>query len=260
MYSISKLIEIAKSEIGYLEKKSLKNLDEKTANAGDKNYTKYWRDLYPSYQGEPWCDCFVSWCFLKAFGDPANTLLCGGLYSFYTPTSASLYQKNGRWFTTPSIGDQIFFKNSSRIHHTGIVVDVSGSTVTTVEGNTSGASGVIANGGGVCMKTYPVSSTSIAGYGRPQYGTQTIPSAEYPMWVKSDNEWYYRVQEGQNAHGWRDINGHRYWFDDKGKMAREWREIDGKWYYFQPESGKGINLAGALYVTDETGAQRIMEV
>jgi hypothetical protein len=87
-----------------------------------------------------------------------------------------------------------------------------------------------------------------------------VVAETYPKWVKSGDTWYYRIAEGENAHGWRDINGHRYWFDEKGAMATEWREIDGEWYYFQPESGKAASLAGALYVSDETGAQRIMEV
>lgn len=88
--------------------------------------------------------------------------------------------------------------------------------------------------------------------------------SEYPYWVKVpngiDNDWYYRIAEGVNAHGWQNINGHRYYFDKTGLMLKEWAEIDGKWYYFQPESGKGASLAGALYVSDETGAQRILEV
>jgi glucan-binding YG repeat protein len=85
-----------------------------------------------------------------------------------------------------------------------------------------------------------------------------VVAETYPKWVKAGDTWYYRIAEGENAHGWRDINGHRYWFDEKGAMATEWREIDGEWYYFQPESGKAAALAGALYVTDETGAQFIM--
>jgi GH24 family phage-related lysozyme (muramidase) len=86
------------------------------------------------------------------------------------------------------------------------------------------------------------------------------PKETYPKWIKDGTYWYRRLSEGVNAHGWMDINGHRYWFDDKGRMATEWREIDGKWYYFQPESGKAASLAGALYVSDESGAQRILEV
>ncbi|RKI98049.1 CHAP domain-containing protein, partial [bacterium D16-54] len=68
MTAIEKLIRIAKEENGYLEKKSNKDLDSKTGNAGSNNYTKYARDLYPSLQGQAWCDMYVDWCFVKAFG------------------------------------------------------------------------------------------------------------------------------------------------------------------------------------------------
>ena len=44
MNAIDKLIQIAKNETGYLEKASNSQLDSKTANAGENNYTKYWRD------------------------------------------------------------------------------------------------------------------------------------------------------------------------------------------------------------------------
>ena len=75
---MNKVLEIARAEIGYLEKASPMNLDSKTGNAGAGNYTKYWRDLYPSYQGQPWCDCFVGWCFLQAYGvTNAKKLLAG---------------------------------------------------------------------------------------------------------------------------------------------------------------------------------------
>lgn len=33
-----------------------------------KQLYKYWRDVKTSYQGQPWCGAFVSWCFMKAFG------------------------------------------------------------------------------------------------------------------------------------------------------------------------------------------------
>ena len=41
--------------------------------------------------------------------------------------------------------------------------------VYTIEGNTSGANGVIANGGGVCKKKYKLSYNRLAGYGRPKW-------------------------------------------------------------------------------------------
>ena len=57
MKSIDKLLNVAKNEIGYLEKRSNIQLDSKTANAGSSNYTKYARDLYPSLQGSRGVTC-----------------------------------------------------------------------------------------------------------------------------------------------------------------------------------------------------------
>ena len=171
MTAIDRLLKTANDEIGYLEKKSNAYLDNKTANAGENNYTKYWRDLKPEWQGEPWCDAFVSWCFLKTFGaDMAQKLLCGGLYSYYTPASANYFKAHKQWYTTPRSGDVVYFQVGGNIGHTGIVEDYKNGYVITIEGNTSGASGVIQNGGGVCRKTYKYGSSYISGYGRPNYG------------------------------------------------------------------------------------------
>ena len=178
--AINKVLSIANTEVGYLEKKSNAYLDDKTKNAGSNNYTKYARDLVkwigsPYAQGSAWCDIFVDWCVVTAFGvDKAKQMLGG--WSAYTPTSAQYYKNMGRWFTKPQIGDQIFFKNSSRICHTGLVYKVDTTYVYTIEGNTSGASGVIANGGGVCKKKYTLNYTKIAGYGRPKY--ELIPDSQ----------------------------------------------------------------------------------
>ena len=68
MSAADKVIEIAENEVGYLEKASNSNLYEKNANAGSNNYTKYWAEIKPEYQGQPWCACFVTWCFVQAFG------------------------------------------------------------------------------------------------------------------------------------------------------------------------------------------------
>lgn len=148
--AINKLILIAKNEIGYLEKKSNSQLDSKTANAGSKNYTKYWRDIKPSYQGQPWCAAFVSWCFMKAFGlNKAKKLLKHWPY-VYCPTLGNLFTRNAK----PKVGDIVIFYHGGTFTHTGIVTAVNGDRFYTIEGNTSGASGIIANGGGVCAKSY----------------------------------------------------------------------------------------------------------
>lgn len=174
MASMNRVLGVANLEVGYLEKESSSNLNSKTGNAGDNNYTKYSQYLVqnigsPFAQAVAWCQMFVTWCFIQAYGQTETKKLLGG-WTAYTPTAANYYKQMGRWHTdNPKIGDQIFFKNSTRICHTGIVYKVDSSKVYTIEGNTSGASGVIANGGGVCKKSYSLSYARIAGYGRPAY-------------------------------------------------------------------------------------------
>nr|DAV12948.1 MAG TPA: hypothetical protein [Caudoviricetes sp.] len=58
------LIEVARQEIGYLEKASDAMLEEKTANAGMYNYTKYGH--WYGQNGLYWCQQFVSWCAYQA--------------------------------------------------------------------------------------------------------------------------------------------------------------------------------------------------
>lgn len=179
----SKVIKIAEAEVGYLEKKSNKYLDEKTANAGSKNYTKYGRDmhdLYPSVMDFPaaWCDAFVDWCFYKAYGKTNAKGLLGGNFNDYTPSSANLYKNKKAWHTAPKVGDQIFFTNGERICHTGLVYKVDSNYVYTIEGNTSDEDEVVANGGCVAKKKYLLTNKKIAGYGRPKYDSEPVKKVE----------------------------------------------------------------------------------
>lgn len=165
MNAIEKLIQIAKNEVGYLEKASNSQLDSKTGNAGSANYTKYWRDIKPSYQGQPWCAAFISWCFMKAFGlDNAKKLLKHWPY-VYCPTMADLFTLN----SNPKAGDIVIFYRNGTFTHTGIVIKVSGDRFWTVEGNTSGGSTIIANGGGVCQKSYHNSNLPGTKFCTPNY-------------------------------------------------------------------------------------------
>lgn len=178
MTAADKLIAVAEAEIGYLEKKSNKDLDSKTGNAGSANYTKYNRDLRAWAKigslNAQWCQAFVDWCFIKAFGvEDAKKLIY--VFTNYTPTGSNAFKKHGRYIKRgqgkPKRGDVIYFysKSKGRIGHVGIVYKVSGNTVYTVEGNTSGASSLVTNGGGVRKKSYSMSSTYIDGYGSVDY-------------------------------------------------------------------------------------------
>ena len=186
MANMEDMIRIALAEEGYLEKRTNDMLESKTANAGSNNYTKFGRDM--GCNGQPWCDAFVDWCFKKAYGTAEAKALLGG-WSNYTPTSAQYFKNMHQWFTTPQRGDVIFFKNSQRICHTGIVLEVKNGRVYTIEGNTSGGSTLEANGGCVAKKNYPLGYNRIAGYGRPKYSNT-------PAAVPSNTSDYYPKYEG----------------------------------------------------------------
>lgn len=183
-YTASKVIAIAEAEVGYLEKKSNSQLDSKTANAGSKNYTKYARDLakagyyQASKQATAWCDVFVDWVHYMASGKDAeeaqNAIYQTGPYGAGCRYSLRYYKAANRFVTkNPQPGDQIFFGSSQNsVSHTGIVYKVDGSKVYTIEGNTSSAAGVVANGGGVFKKSYALNYKKIVGYGRPRYNAE----------------------------------------------------------------------------------------
>ena len=167
--AIDALIATARAEVGYLEKKSNSQLDDKTANAGYNNYTKYWRDVYPQYQAQAWCACFVSWCMMKTFGlETAKKLLKHWPY-VYCPTLGNLFTKHAN----PQRGDIVIFYRGGTFAHTGIVTKVEGDVFYTIEGNTSGGSDIVANGGGVCSKYYYNSKLPGTKFCRPDYSLVT---------------------------------------------------------------------------------------
>lgn len=253
MKAVEKVLAIAEAEVGYLEKKSISQLDSKSGNAGRNNYTKYARDLYPDLQAQPWCDMFVDWCFMQAFGRIVAKQLLRDGYSAYTPTSAQYYKSKGQYYEVPQIGDQIFFKNDVRINHTGIVTGITPTKVRTIEGNTGDGSEVIANGGAVCAKEYALTNPRIDGYGRPDWSIVEQP--EYIVgWHHDTNGWWYADSKTSYYKScWRIINGHKYRFNPDGYALTGWQVIDGKEYYFEPKAGHPLECA--LYATDKDGAQ-----
>ena len=205
-----KVINIALAEEGYLEKSESavqdndKVLDSKEEGAGSDNYTKYGRDmheLFPRVMPFPsaWCDCFTDWCFYKAYGVANAKALLAGDFCALTRNSAQLYKNKNAWYiSNPQPGDQIFFKNSNRgICHTGLVYKVANGYVYTIEGNTSSAAGMVANGGCVRKKSYSLSYQYIAGYGRPKYDAS--PDVPDTMIAEEKNEWQNLVVDLQKA-------------------------------------------------------------
>ena len=166
---VSKTTEVAKKEVGYLEKKSPNKLYLKKANAGDNNYTKYGK--WFGTNGVYWCAIFFSYIFYKAFGkEQAEKVLYGGP-SASCEILRQRFIKNNKYGTTAKKGSAIFFSGTRHngANHIGYVYKVTSDRVYTIEGNTSSGSEVIDNGGAVAYKNYPLNYSKILGYGYPKF-------------------------------------------------------------------------------------------
>ena len=179
--NIFDFISFLDESVGYLEKATSSDLGDWTANgkvrnAGYNNYTVYW-DWYKknglgNYQGQAYCAGAVSMMFVSGFGYDKAKKLLNNCYT-YCPTGYNQFKNKGRIYSSPRIGDVIFFWSSSlgRWGHTGIVigVDSNGNGYTTWEANTtSGNDILVRNGGATCKKHYTLGSRKVA-FGRPDY-------------------------------------------------------------------------------------------
>lgn len=168
----AKVIQTALAEVGYTE--------------GSNNWNKYADALDPlgitwgGKQNLAWCAEFVLWVFYKCFGvDKALEMLCSP-----KPTGiplckmgAQYFKDANRWHQTPENGDVVYFYYDGDINHTGIVTNISGGLIYTVEGNSSDM---------VARRMYTIGSPGIAGYGRPKWETASDVAEDEPP--KEDTE------------------------------------------------------------------------
>ena len=187
--NVTDVLAMAISQLGYQEGSSDGQFSGTVA--GSNNYTEYCYNMGKisgAYGGSSyhWCATFVSWCLLQGGATTQNSMndWCrnhmGNASYIWREVSCSYwfkqlqsvgYGKTRASGYTPKAGDLIFFWSSSdnRVGHIGIVLYVEGGRVYTIEGNTSSASGLESNGGGVYFKNYSLTSTYIHGYGAMPY-------------------------------------------------------------------------------------------
>ena len=188
----------------YLEKKSNAYLDDFTKNAGDKNYTKFARDVnnwnQPGCQGQPWCAVYQFWKLVKVFGLTKALQIMGG--GFYNCQSVTRHAKQkGTWHSTPKKGALIIFRNGL---HIGSVNSYDTTYVYTNEGNTSSAPGVVANGGACRNKKYKLTDSAIDGYVWIDYGTtEDLKSTETAVQLSKVPKWVGMVNTAElNVRSW----------------------------------------------------------
>lgn len=117
---------------------------------------KFAREIFGS--PSQWCHSFVSWCAIHA-GESTSVVP----KTASTDTGMAWFQKRGlfkrKGSYTPKRGDVIYFKTGAS--HVGLVEYANGSRVHTIEGNVGRDI--------VARRDYPLSYSTITGYGVPQY-------------------------------------------------------------------------------------------
>lgn len=144
-----KILAKAQKEIGVMER---------PANSNNVKYNTWFYGYEVSGPAYPWCAVFISWLF-DGTGLCKKTASCADMLEWFEAKSQIVKD--------PLPGDIVFFRyatNARRTNHVGLVVDVKGNTLTTIEGNTSKESND--NGGRVMRRKR---SGKIVGYARPKY-------------------------------------------------------------------------------------------
>ena len=166
---IEKVINIAKKYVGVCE-------DPPNSNKVVFNTKFYGREVSGNY---PWCCAFIWYIFNEAGINIKRTASCMMLGDWFKQEGK--YHKDN-----PQVGDIVFFKfpGSSRwTNHVGLVIEVNGNTLTTIEGNTSSDNkGSQNNGGMVAIRTRKINS-SVVGFGRvsddKNYSAKNIPTLRF---------------------------------------------------------------------------------
>lgn len=162
--SLSGVISLAKQQLGTVE------------DPAGSNNVIYNTDYYGhpvSGSSYPWCVTFL-WDIFRMAGE--SSAFYGGQKTASCTALKNYYNGQNRWFSTgtPKVGDIAImsFSYNQEIQHCGLIVDISGSTYYTVEGNTSpGLEGSQDNGGCVAYKERKFGT--IVGFCRVIYSDET---------------------------------------------------------------------------------------
>lgn len=168
--SLERVIAVARGELGYTE------------YPPGSNWTFYWEEYDPAFQGQPWCLGFLYSCFkrageVNAFMGGGKTASCGTLLRWYEAMGQTVPVENVQ------AGDIVILDFTGRqkdTQHCGLVVGVnyhvSGgwkTSVQTIEGNTTpGEEGSQDNGGCVALKTRW--GNQIVAVCRPKYKEEPV--------------------------------------------------------------------------------------
>lgn len=114
-----KIIDVAKSQLG---------VREQPVGSNDGPQIKEYLESVGINFPAPWCAAFVVWCHLQA--DINSMPKTGGVLELWNKSPANRVNP-------PQPGDVMILDYGHGQGHTGIIVEVNGDTLTTIEGNTN---------------------------------------------------------------------------------------------------------------------------
>jgi CHAP domain-containing protein/putative peptidoglycan binding protein len=223
--SAQSMIAEAKKHIGYHE-------------SGDNDATfNHWLGTIGGTFRYPWCHCFVSYCLWHSDNAGAGPKTAG------CAAGVAWFKAEGRFGSTPHVGDLVYYGPGGGTH-VELVTGVSGDSIQTIGGNTSGygATGsAFFNGDGVYQKTVKRTSR-IYGYGSPKYAAGAADPGQGGGGTGSSVEPWTKVrsirkqQEAVNSLGRTpplDVDGEWGPLTEKGVKWLQKRvgcsEVDGQW-------------------------------
>ena len=179
-----KVIDYALSQIGTAEDPLGSNCQKYGAELDKIPWYLYKEDgkvWIHQVDGNDWCTQLVDASFINAYGiNVARKILFRPEYNNYGAVvkhAFNYFKSAGRGYKkeeySPQPGDVIYFQNSEGLSHTGIVVEVTDSKVTTVEGNSG------KNNWYVVKSTYSKTYYKIYGYGHPDYDEEPPGPDDY---------------------------------------------------------------------------------
>jgi len=202
---------------------------------------------------KPWCDVTLSAAFISA-GDVS--IIGGTECGVYD--HVLLFKQAGIWKgkVKPVRGDIIVFdwQPDGVGDHIGIVENIEGNTVTTIEGNYHDAVG---------RRTIAYNDPQIAGYARPRYSAQNAPKqpdtasgdkvsnklSETPKWVARVTAEALNVRAYAGTE-YPNIKTHPYLY--KGNLVDvcdSVKAVDGKTWYFVRINGSIFGFVSSAYLT-----------
>lgn len=179
MSMADKIVEWALSQVGY-EEPTHDNRQKYGAFLDNTTWYEYKegdRTWIHRVNGYDWCTQFHDAGFVHLWGvEKAREILHRPRFNNYGAVvnySWNYYNAAGRTGKKPQKGCSIFFQRGGQLSHIGIVVDVQGDLVTTVEGNAGPGSFF------VYKNTYKMNDSYIYGYGYPEYDESKYPDPPF---------------------------------------------------------------------------------